>query len=281
LSDQGALAGLLRGNQTITLGALLLITALAWAWLLYVPAHMDMAPMAEMDMSGMDMSGMDMSAMAAMSPTPMPWTLTHGLFMFAMWAVMMVGMMMPSVTPMVLIYQRVASQAGAAGQSFAPAGWFLGGYLVAWVLFAALATLAQWGLESLALLTPMMKSASGGFGAAVLVVAGIYQWLPVKDACLARCRAPLQFVQQHGGFQPGVHGSLRLGFLHGLYCIGCCWALMALLFVGGVMNLIWIAALMVLVLLEKVVPGARWLSRAAGVAFVVAGLWLAWNGVSV
>lgn len=263
------LARAARRPRGILIVTLLVITGLAWAWLLHLSAQMRAAPMP--DMPGMDMAGMDMSSMA---PTLQPWTLAHGLFLYAMWAVMMAGMMTPSVAPMVLLYQRIAQQANAAGHSFASAGWFFGGYLVAWIAFAALATLAQWGLESVALLSPMMDSASDKFGGAVLLVAGIWQWLPLKDACLAHCRAPLSFVQQHGGFQAGASGSLRLGLLHGLYCIGCCWALMALLFVGGVMNLLWIAALMILVLLEKIVPGARWLTRIAGVAAVVAGLWL-------
>jgi predicted metal-binding membrane protein len=182
--------------------------------------------------------------------------------------------MTPSVAPMVLIYQRIAQQANTSGHNFASISWFFCGYLGAWVLFAALATLAQWGLESAAVLSPMMKSSGNWLAGALLLAAGIYQWMPLKAACLSRCRAPLVFVQQHGGFQASFDGSLRLGFVHGMYCIGCCWALMALLFVGGVMNILWIAALMILVLLEKIVPGARWLTRTAGVAFILSGLWL-------
>jgi predicted metal-binding membrane protein len=275
LSGSAALTGALQRQRVIVVGALLLITGLAWIWLFRLGAQMSTLPTP--DMAGMDMSNMDANAMAAMStmaPALEPWTLTHGLFLFAMWAVMMVGMMTPSVAPMVFIYQRVAQQAHSSGHSFAPASWFFGGYLAAWTVFAALATLAQWALESAALLTPMMDSASNRFGGVVLLAAGLYQWLPLKDACLAHCRAPLSFVQQHGGFQAGAGGSMRLGFVHGLYCIGCCWTLMALLFVGGVMNLLWIAALMILVLLEKILPGGRWLSRVAGLVMVGAGAWL-------
>ena len=279
MSDAGALTGTLRRPRAIVLGALAVITLLAWAWLIHLSATMHSAPMPgmpTMDMSGMDMPGMDMSAMDmdSLAPALEPWTLTHGLLLFAMWAVMMVGMMTPSVTPMVLIYQRVAHQANAGGHNFASVGWFFCGYLAAWSTFAALATLAQWALESATLLSPMMKSSSDDFGGLLLLAAGIYQWLPMKDACLSHCRAPLVFVQQHGGFQASFNGSLRLGFVHGMYCIGCCWALMALLFVGGVMNILWIAALMVLVLLEKIVPRAHWLTRIVGIAFCVGGLWL-------
>jgi predicted metal-binding membrane protein len=247
-------------QRAIVLAALLLITVLAWTWLAHLAAQMS-PPMAAMP-------GM------AMAPTLQAWTPGHALFLFAMWAVMMVGMMTPSVTPMLLLYQRVAQQANAAGHTFAPTGWFLGGYLAAWALFAAVATLAQWALESAALLSPMMDSASHRLGGALLLLAGIWQWLPAKDACLARCRAPLSFVQRHGGFQQGAIGSLRLGFLHGLYCVGCCWALMALLFLFGVMNLLWIAALMFVVLLEKILPGALWFTRIAGVVAVFAGAWM-------
>jgi len=146
-----------------------------------------------------DMPDMDMSEMTVMSPAFVPWTLAHGLFLFGMWCVMMVGMMTPSVAPMVLIYQRVAQQAATTGHRFAAAGWFVSGYLLAWTLFAVVATLAQWGLEAAALLTPMMASSSAMLGGAVLVAAGIYQWLPIKDSCLAQCRAPLSFIQRHGG----------------------------------------------------------------------------------
>jgi predicted metal-binding membrane protein len=274
LSAPGALPGPLGRPRAIVLAGLLVITLLAWSWLIQLSATMQPAPMPEMaamDMSGMDMGNMNMGTMA---PSLEPWSLAHGLFLFAMWAVMMVGMMTPSVTPMVLIYQRIAQQANASGHDFASVGWFFCGYLAAWVVFAALATLVQWGLESIALLSPMMKSSSDLFAGTVLLAAGIYQWLPLKDACLSRCRAPLAFVQQHGGFQASFDGSLRLGFVHGMYCIGCCWALMALLFAGGVMNILWIAALMILVLLEKILPGARWLTRIAGLAFIVGGVWL-------
>ena len=108
----------------------------------------------------------------------------------------------------------------------------------------------------------------------MLILAGIYQFLPIKSACLSQCRAPLAFVQRHGGFQASARGSLRLGLLHGAYCIGCCWAVMALLFVGGVMNLLWVAALMLFVLLEKLLPGARYFSRVAGCAALAGGVYL-------
>lgn len=266
-----ALVLVLRRDRLLVGGALTVIAALAWAyvlWLAYGPSAMPMAGMA--DMSGMDMNmpGMDMGVMA---PGFTPWTASHALFMFSMWAVMMVGMMTPTAAPMILVYARVARQ--AEDTPFAAAGWFAGGYLLSWTLFAALATGAQYGLERLALLSPSMVSNSKYLGAGVLFAAGLYQFTPFKNACLSSCRAPLAFIQRQGGFKPGPLASLRLGWRHGLYCIGCCWALMALLFVGGVMNIFWIAAIMIYVLAEKLVPYGRSVSMIAGLAAIGAGVW--------
>jgi predicted metal-binding membrane protein len=260
LSGDGALVALLKRDRVVVGGALLVLAALAWTVTIWLSAGM-----APQDMPGMDaMPGM-------MAPAFTPWTAAHALFVFAMWTVMMTGMMTPSAAPMILIYTQVARQAETLGRSFAPAGWFALGYLLAWTGFAALAALAQWALEYLALLSPQMAATSRWFGAGVLIAAGLYQFAPLKDTCLASCRAPLSFVQRHGGFRPDASGSLALGLRHGLYCIGCCWALMALLFVGGVMNLVWIAGLMILVLLEKVLPGGRYLARLVGLLLLAAG----------
>ena len=256
-----SIGALLKRDRAIVLLAIAVVTGLAWAYLFSLAFDMHQA-----------MPGMDM--MQAMAPGFVPWTPAHFLLMFAMWTVMMTGMMTPSVAPMILIYEQVARQAKTLGQRFVPAGWFASGYLLAWSGFALIATLAQWQLERLALVTPAMQSASNIFGGAVLIAAGIYQWTPLKRACLMQCRAPLAFVQRHGGFKPGIGGSLRLGALHGLTCIGCCAALMALLFVGGVMNLAWIAGIAIFVLIEKAVPGGEIISRSAGLAAIVAGGWL-------
>jgi predicted metal-binding membrane protein len=216
-------------------------------------------------------TGFDMSEM--MAPEFQPWSGPHFGFMLAMWIVMMVGMMTPSVAPMILLYGAIARQ-NAGRHAFAPPAWFLSGYLLAWSAFGAMATLSQWLLERAAVVAPMMAGAGRIPGGILLIAAGIYQWLPLKQACLASCRAPLAFVQRHGGFQPSARGALRLGVLHGFYCVGCCWALMALLFAFGVMNLRWIAALMVLTLIEKLAPAAKAVARGLGVAAVVAGILL-------
>jgi predicted metal-binding membrane protein len=267
-----ALELVLRRDRMVVLAALGVVAALAWAYVLWLAAAMDGDHTAMADMSGMEMSGMDMAEMAG--PGLHAWGAPEFAFLFVMWAVMMVGMMLPSATPMVLIYARVARQAHAQGKPFAPTAWFAGGYLLAWTIFALLATIVQWALERALLLTPMMESASTALGGAILIAAGLYQWTPLKDTCLSQCQSPLLFIQRHGGFRREPRAALRLGAKHGLYCIGCCWALMALLFVGGVMNVLWIAAIAILVLIEKTTLAGRWIARIGGAVFIGAGVWL-------
>jgi predicted metal-binding membrane protein len=257
-----ALLSVLKRDLLIVGAALALVTLAAWSYVSWLARAM-MPPASAMQ-------GMDVSSAAA--PGFAPWSLAQIMWAFAMWAVMMIGMMTPSAAPMVLIYAQVARQARTLGRVFAPAGWFAGGYLFVWTLFAALAVLAQAGLEHIALLSPALVSADRRFGGAVLIAAGLYQLTPLKHACLTQCRAPLSFVQRHGGFRASAWGSLRLGMVHGLYCIGCCWALMALLFVGGVMNLVWIAAIAGFVLGEKILPVGAVLARVAGAAALAAGI---------
>jgi predicted metal-binding membrane protein len=264
----GAFEAVLRRERAVVIAALAILTALAW---------MDLARLADdMAMGGMDMSGFRMipAGQGLMMPAGAPWQPIEFAYVFAMWAVMMIGMMTPSVAPMILIYARVGKQADMSGQPFAASAWFAAGYLVAWTAFSLAATFAQWALQRAALLTPMMESASNVLGGVMLIAAGVYQWTPVKEACLSYCQAPLTFIMRHGGFRREATGALTLGFRHGLYCIGCCWAFMLLLFVGGVMNLLWIAALAMLVLFEKTVPFGKSVSRVAGVAFIAMGAWL-------
>ncbi|HEX8365774.1 MAG TPA: DUF2182 domain-containing protein [Allosphingosinicella sp.] len=247
------LEALLRRDRAVVLTALGVIGLLAWIHLI------GMAPAAP----GVAMGGMETG--------PAQWSAADFATMLAMWAAMMVGMMTPSVAPMLLLYARVARSAEERGQPFAATGWFALGYLLAWSAFAMLATGAQWLMEQAALMTPAMAIADRQIGGALLVAAGVYQWTPAKNACLGRCRSPLQFIQSQGGFRRERRASLMLGLKHGFYCLGCCWALMLLLFLGGVMNLLWIAALAAIVLAEKVLPGGQKLARAVGAALAVAG----------
>src|SRR5438132_898287 len=162
----------------------------------------------------------------------------------------------------------------SAGKPLAATGWFAAGYFVAWIGFSLAATFVQWGFERTALLDSRMASASNALAGMVLIAAGVYQWTPLKDVCLVQCQTPFQFLMRHGGFRSDVPGCLLLGLRHGAYCVGCCWVLMALLFVGGVMNVLWIALLALLVLLEKLTPYGRSVARVAGIACVAAGAWL-------
>jgi predicted metal-binding membrane protein len=268
MTTDTVLEGALRHDRLIIIAALGILALLAWADLVWLAN--------DMSMGGMDMTGFRMipAGQGLMMPASAPWQPIEFGYVLAMWTVMMIGMMTPSATPMILIYARVGRQAASKGQPFAASSWFAAGYLLAWTAFALIATSAQWALERAALLTPTMQSASNVLGGSVLIAAGLYQWTPVKEACLSYCRAPLVFIMRHGGFRREASGAVALGFCHGLYCVGCCWALMALLFVGGVMNLLWIAGLAILVLLEKAIPFGRTVARLAGLAFIAGGVWL-------
>jgi len=252
-------APLPRRDRTAILLALAGVTAIAWVYLIVRAA--EMAGMEAMTGAG---------PIAAMGVRP--WTGLDFALMFAMWAIMMIGMMVPTTAPMTLLYAAVARKAARQSTPLAPVAVFVAGYVAMWTLFSLGATLAQWALERAALLSPMMVTTSPRLGAALLIVAGLYQLTPAKAACLEHCRSPAHLFSGH--WHPGASGAFRLGLQHGAYCLGCCWALMALLFVGGVMNLLWIAGLAVFVLLEKIVPlGARG-GRLAGGALILAGLLL-------
>ncbi|HEX3493855.1 MAG TPA: DUF2182 domain-containing protein, partial [Methylocella sp.] len=181
---------ILRRDRIIVAAALAALTALAWTYVLWLAADMG-----EMEMTGYRMVP---AGIGLMAPAPAPWRAIEFVYVFAMWAVMMVGMMTPSAAPMILIYARVGRQASAQGKPFAAAGWFATGDLLTWAGFALAATAAQWALDRTALLDPKMASASQVFGGIVLIAAGVYQWTPLKDRCLAQCQSPLQFIQRQG-----------------------------------------------------------------------------------
>jgi predicted metal-binding membrane protein len=257
---------LLKRDRAITAIGLLVLCALAWLYLIS-GAGLDMDEMAPDDpMPGMPGMGME----------PLAWSPAHGLLMTGMWWVMMIAMMTPSATPAILLYARVhhhASAQGAARPAHAPAGIFAAGYFLVWLAFSLLAAIAQQALERSGILsTTTMGSQIRWVSGATLLLTGLYQLSPLKNACLARCRTPARFISCH--WRPGAIGALRLGMLHGAYCVGCCWMLMALLFVGGVMNLAWIAALSLLILAEKVLALGRWVGRAAGLVLIGWGLFL-------
>jgi predicted metal-binding membrane protein len=251
----GALSAFLRHDRAVVLGGLGFVILLAWAYLLTGTG---------VGMETMDMGGGQMMAMAP------EWTLAYGLVVFLMWAVMMVAMMLPSAAPVTLLVAAIARKrreaGGAPGMSTAP---FVFGYLAVWLGFAATATVVQWRLDAAGLLSQTMALASTLTAGGVLVLAGIYQWTPLKEACLRHCRSPLQFLMQQ--WRDGALGALASGARHGVFCFGCCWMLMVLLFVGGIMNLAWIAGIALLVLIEKTLPWGGRMGRATGAVLVVWG----------
>lgn len=260
-----ALERLLRRDRAITLAGLAILSALAWAYLL------DGARMgaAELDMSMAD-AGMNMADMVGMVPAA--WGIQTWLLIIAMWWVMMIAMMTPSAAPTILLYARVHRHAQQqAANGLAPTGAFAAGYLLVWMGFSLGAAILHWGLERVGLVSAMtMGSQSRWLSGGVLIAAGLYQLSPLKHACLSHCRAPASFLAKH--WRPHATGALRLGALHGAYCVGCCWMLMALLFVGGVMNLFWIAALAILVLVEKLLPPGRFAGLGAGAVLITWGI---------
>jgi predicted metal-binding membrane protein len=255
-----------RPDRSVILLALLVLTALSWLWLISL---------------GRGMSEKDMASMSGMAmPIPMsvsaPWVATRFALTFAMWWVMMVGMMLPSAAPMILMFATVNRKERVSGKDFVPVSIFTLGYLLVWGAFSAGATMAQWVLDQLAMLSASMTTISPMVGGTLLIAAGIYQFTPLKQACLRQCRSPLAFVLNH--WHQGRIGALRMGIEHGAFCLGCCWVLMALLFVVGVMNLLSVAAIAAFVFVEKLLPGGPWIGRIGGGAMVAVGAWLAAAG---
>lgn len=244
-------AGYPRRERVLALAGLLAVTALAWLYLWLEAGRMGAMP----------------AGMAEMRAPP--WDIGTLALTFVMWSVMMVGMMLPSAAPAILLYGAMVRKNREAGTAL-PALWiFVAGYLTVWTGFSLAATLLQAGLAAGGLLTPAMSAASAWLSGGLLIVAGLYQWSPAKAACLRKCRAPLQFFLVR--WRSGAAGAVRMGAEHGLYCVGCCWALMLLLFAAGVMNLLWVALIAGFVFVEKLLPLARSVGRWTGTALIAAG----------
>jgi predicted metal-binding membrane protein len=253
IAQASTLEAVLKRDRLIVLAGLVGVTGLAWLYLVVMAVSMDMS----------------MDETMAM-PQIRPWSAVDFVLMFLMWAIMMVGMMVPSAAPMVLLYARVCRTQREKGRPFAPTGAFVAGYVAVWSAFSLAATVLQWALEQAALLSPMMFGTSPILGAGLLIAAGIYQLSPLKHVCLRHCRGPLDFIMRH--WRGGTGGAVVMGVEHGAYCVGCCWFLMGLLFVGGVMNLLWVAAIAIFVLIEKVAPQGELAARVGGAALAGAGL---------
>ena len=210
------------------------------------------------------------------------WTASYAFLMFLMWWLMMIAMMLPSASPMVLMHASILRKSLASVENqghYTPShrlilttSSFISGYLAMWGLFSLVAVAAQWVLVSLGVLSDMMMSTSKLLSSGLLVSAGVWQLIPFKAACLRHCRSPITFLSTH--WHPGIGGAFKMGIEHGAYCLGCCWFLMALLFYGGIMNLIWIIGLALLVLAEKVIPDGVVFGRVIGLLLIAWGLWL-------
>ena len=253
MSGGAALPRLLLRERVVILLAVTGVTALSWLYLLQLGRSMP------------DMAGMAM-------PMAPRWTAAAFVLTFAMWAVMMVGMMLPSAAPMILTFAALHRQKAKAAARLVPTLVFASGYLLVWTGFSLAATLLQWALDRLALLSPMLTTTNALLGGVLFLLAGVYQLTPLKEACLRHCRSPFAFLFNR--WRDGWSGALRMGIEHGAYCLGCCWLLMALLFAVGVMNLLWVAAITLFVFGEKLLRGGAWIARISGVAMAGYGVWL-------
>jgi len=249
-----SLAAALKRDRLIVGAGVLVVAALAWSYTI--------ATARQMGGNGMHMSG----------PDPNAWPIASLAPLLLMWVVMMVAMMLQSAAPMILTFAAVARNRRQHQRPYVPVAVFAWGYLIVWGGFSVVVTVAQWLLHRAALLSPAMVASSALLSGIFLLLAGVFQFTPLKRSCLARCRAPLEFITTR--WREGWGGALAMGFEHGLVCTGCCWALMALLFVLGVMNLLWIALLTVLIGLEKILPTRSYVSRGTGMFLALWGLWL-------
>jgi predicted metal-binding membrane protein len=237
------LEAVIRRDRLIVVTVLIAVIAVSWAYLL---------------------AGAGVAMMA-----PAVWTPSYAALMFCMWWVMMLAMMLPSAAPMIIFFATVNRSQRDSGHPYVETGIFASGYLTVWAGFSLVAVILQWGLEQTGILSPMLVSTNAIFGGVLLLAAGVYQLTPIKHTCLRHCRSPIAFLSSR--WRRGAGGALRMGLVHGAFCVGCCWFLMGLLFFGGVMNLHWIAGLALFVLLEKTIPSGHWLGHATGVALIFWG----------
>ena len=265
----GRIERLLQNERVLVLSMLAVVVVASWLFLLAGAG----TGMSAYSMTSMPMAlGLTERVPIALA-TPAAWTVGYAAIRVTMWWVMMTAMMLPSASPMILLHAKVAGDASAragAPTSSRPTAAFLAGYLLMWGAFSVLAAAMQWLVEAAGVLSPMMMNSTNDlFAGLVLLYAGVYELTPIKHACLRHCRGPLQFLSQH--WREGSFGAFRMGLHHGLYCLGCCWGLMLILFFGGLMNLYWIVGLALLVLLEKLMALGHVIARLTGGALILGG----------
>jgi predicted metal-binding membrane protein len=257
MENTTAIESVLKRDRLVVVSGVMAVAAIAWGYTVYVAQSG-----ANMDLS----TGMSMGNMRS-------WSVVDFGLMFAMWVVMMVAMMLPSAAPMILLFASVNRKRRENSGPFVSTSAFVSGYVVTWSLFAAAATLGNWGLHQASLLSSMTgESTSAYAGGGLLILAGVFQWTRLKYLCLTHCRSPLSYLMT--GWRHGTGGAFKMGLEHGKFCLGCCWLLMGLLFVLGAMNLLWIAALAGFVLIEKFAPAGLWISRITGLLLLAWGAWV-------
>jgi predicted metal-binding membrane protein len=255
LKSSTSLEYVLKKDRAIIISGLFLIALLSWWYIIYL--YRQMYPM-------------NMDALFFAMPMTASWTATDFFLLFLMWLVMMIAMMTPSVGPLILIFAMVNRQKKEQQNPFVPGIYLLAGYLASWTFFSLLATILQWALQQISWLNPMMIITNKILGSIILIAAGLFQFTSLKQNCLHYCQSPIEFI--HRKWSDGRLGAFKMGMQNGIYCLGCCWLLMVLLFVSGVMNLLWIALICVFVLLEKLIPNSKMISYTAGVGLVVYGI---------
>ena len=257
MSSLKPLAFHLKRDRFIIITGLFFIALLSWIYIIYLYKQMVY---------------MDMNALFFAMPMTPEWTYIDFILLFLMWLVMMIAMMTPSVSTLILVFARINRQRQQQNQPFVNTAFLMAGYFLVWGGFSLVATALQWLLQQMSLLNPDMKTTSKIFGSIILITTGVFQFTPLKQTCLAHCRTPLNFVLQH--WKEGKQGALRMGIENGFYCLGCCWLLMVLLFVTGIMNLLWVSIIALFVLIEKLLSQIKWIPYLAGTVLILYGILL-------
>lgn len=253
--ETSPLVHVLKKDRLIVLTALSLLCVLSWLYIIYL--YNQMHPM-------------NMDALFFAMPMTPRWTWTDFTLLFLMWFVMMIAMMTPSVIPLIVMFAVINRKRRQQQNPYVSSGYLLGGYFLVWAAFSLFATLLQWLLQRASLLNPEMVTTSKVAGGIIMIAAGTFQFTPLKNTCLGNCRSPIGFIHQH--WKSGKTGAFRMGIKNGMYCLGCCWILMILLFVSGIMNIFWIIIISLFVLIEKVLPSVKVISLIAGIALIAYGI---------
>lgn len=252
----------LKRDRTILLGGLVVVTGLSWAYLLHM---------------AWDLNDVIRSHTSAAMPSVHSWSAWEFGTALVMWSIMMLGMMLPVVSPWLWAFGVVTREQDARSMPFPKISVFLLGYGTVWLAYSVLAATSQWLLQRFALLSHDWVMTNPILASVLLIIAGIYQWTPLRDACMSHCRSPFGFFLSN--WREGTRGAYTMGVRHGVYCVGCCWAIMALALVFGVMNLLWMALVIVFLLLERANFFGLWMSRVAGTLLAVWGIWMSVRGL--